>query len=114
MPNWLTTTLYIIGAVAAFAGSVSVIRAKLIRPLIDGWNEILDIFRRLLSAAEIVQRFAAEIHGLSGAFTLFAVEIKQQVDENTERLDRLEERNDLVVDLQADVERIQREFRPGP
>lgn len=108
MPHWLAVLLLIAGSTITLATFTRLAWQHVGKPIADGTREALDIFRRLLTAAQAVQRFAADIHGLSGAFTLFAVEIKRQVDENTERLERLEDMRELVVDLDAAVLRITR------
>lgn len=105
MPHWLATLLIIAASITTLLTAAGVVRAKIVGPLTAAWAEVIGIFRRLLTAAELIQKFAAEMQGMSGAFTLFAVGIKQEVDEHGVRLTRVEEMRDLVIDLQADLER---------
>lgn len=111
MPDWLTVTLYILGAALTFSAFCSLIWRKVIKPLKAGYEKLLRLLEQIRDASSGVQRLAREVEALAGAVVTFVVGIKEQVDRNSIRIDRLEEMQELVVDLQADVERIRQRHR---
>lgn len=109
MPDWLATLLISVGAATTLITFLGVMRNKVIRPLIKGYGELLVLLGQIRDASTGVQRLAREVEALAGAIANFVVGIKEQVDKNTERLDRLEEVLELVVDLEANVHRLTRQ-----
>lgn len=108
MPDWLTLVFEICGGILAVAGVAGLIRGKIVRPLKASYHEMVGLLRRLLMAAVAVETFGRRMEELAGAFSMFAVGIKEQVASNTDRLNRLEEMRELVVDLDAAVQRLRR------
>lgn len=105
MPDWLMALGAGLLGFAALVTAAGVVRNKIVRPLFAGWSKAVDLMERLLDAAHLVQGAAREMREFAGAFTIFAVGIKEQVDQVTLRVDRLEEMQELVIDMQADLER---------
>src|SRR5438045_4199129 len=101
MPDWLMALVGSLLGLAALISAAGVIRNKIVRPLIAGWTRAVDLMERLLDAAQLVQGAAREMREFAGSFTIFAVGIKDQVDDITLRVGRLEEMRELVIDLQA-------------
>lgn len=105
---WIERAGEIAAALLAIAGLAALIRNKIVRPLGQRWDRLQEIFEQLLAAAKFIREVSQEMREFSGAFTLFAVSIKEQVDHNTGRIERLEDMRELVIDIQADVARIER------
>lgn len=106
--TWLIRAGEIAGALSAIIGTVILLRTKIIGPIRRGWAELIALLQRLLTATRAVEGFGHRIEELAGAFTVFAVGIKEQVDRNTERIERLEDMREMVVDLDAALQRLRR------
>ena len=108
MPDWLATLLLVAGSVVTFAAFLRLGWQHVVRPLMRGFERLMQVLEQIREASGGVQRLAREVEALAGALANFVIGIKDQVDKNTERLDQLEELRELVVDLSADVERVLR------
>lgn len=109
--DWLLRAGEIAAAILAITGAIALLRSKVIRPVKAAGKRAIDILEQLLDAARFARQVASELREFSGAFTMFAVGIKEQVDANSERLDRLEEIPQMLIDLEADVARIRKTQR---
>lgn len=105
MPDWLANLLYAVGAFITLVTFVGVIRNKVIRPLMKGYAQLLALLSQIRDASTGVQKLAREVESLAGAISNFVIGIHEHVAENTQRISRLEEMRELVIDLQADIER---------
>lgn len=108
MPGWLSALLWVVGGLTTLITFISLFYRKVIVPLRHGWDEMVKLLQQIRDSSSGVQRLAREVEGLAGAVVRLVVGIKEQVDENTSRIDRLEELRELVVDIDAGLAGLRR------
>ena len=109
MPHWLAVLLVISGSTVTLATFLRLSWQHVIRPLMRGFERLMQVLEQIREASGGVQKLAREVESLAGAIANFVVGIKEQVDRNSERIEQLEELKEVVIDLAADFRRHERE-----
>lgn len=100
MVDGLLLAAAIVGAVGVLVGAV---RRWIVRPITTRLDELRSFTRDARNAGHLAQQVAE----LAGAMTTLAVALIEQHSEQQQRLDDIAE---LVVDLNADLHRVQRDI----
>jgi hypothetical protein len=104
VPHWLAVTLAVATSLAAWRWAV--------RPLIRFARDFIEVLRQIRTAATGIAKLTQEVRGLAGSIvTLAAAMLSDQQALRTEHVelrDNHRELTQLVVDLDADVRRVER------